>query len=146
MTAILRLDKTTRKPPYLATSFAPARDKRLSYSARGLLLECLTHDNGTWVLHKNAMVKDGKDKKGAVTRAWRELESYGYAMSYTPTGNNRNMVYVVAETPDLLLSRLKSNHAEAQVFYRQAMARKVFGKPFAFQYPFPMPDDEPCPF
>ena len=77
-------------------------------------------------------------------RAWRELESYGYAMSYTPTGNNRNMVYVVAEHPSLLISRLRSNPQEASMFRRQALSRKVNGKPFRFEYP--MPDDEPCPF
>jgi len=146
MTAILRFDKQCRKPPFLTVSFDPARDKRLSYSARGLLLECLTHDNNTWALHQNTMIKGGRDGRSAVTRAWRELESFGYAMSYTPTGNNRNMIYVVAEHPSLLMSRLVANPDEANMFYQQAIHRKVFDKSFRFEYQFPRPETDDCPF
>jgi len=96
----------------------------LSYAARGLLWECLTHNEDKYTIHRCSMIGNGRDKRASVTQAWRELEAYGYAMSYSPTKSNRNMIYMVAEHPRLLADYLKNNPDIGKMFYEQATSRK----------------------
>ena len=53
------------------------RDKRLSYKARGLLAELLSHEPG-FEVSREKLSRNGQDGDGAIRSAIRELEANGY--------------------------------------------------------------------
>jgi len=53
------------------------RDKRLSYKARGLLAELLSHEPG-FEVSREKLARNGQDGDRAVRSAIHELEAYGY--------------------------------------------------------------------
>lgn len=53
------------------------RDRRLSYKARGLLAELLSHSVG-WIVSRDRLARLGVDGRDAIASAIRELEDHGY--------------------------------------------------------------------
>ena len=65
------------------------RDERLSYKARGVLVELMSHRPG-WSVSVASMSERGKDGKDAIKSAIRELEAVGYLQrEQTRTDGNR---------------------------------------------------------
>ena len=53
------------------------RDKRLSYKARGILAELMTH-RANWQTSVARMAQDGQDGRDAIANGIKELEKFGY--------------------------------------------------------------------
>lgn len=142
---ILRLAKADRKPYDLLSSHARLNTK-LSLSAKGLALELLGNSD-EWIPHLYSMVGNSTCKKNAYRNAFMELESHGYAMSYSTTGNNRSVVWVVAEHPSLMRQYMLDNPKETILFYDVAVKRKwqkrpIGGKCKAFLFAVEPPIEE----
>lgn len=65
------------------------RDQRLSYKARGLLAELLSHQEG-FLVSRERLARNGQDGDRAIRSAIAELEHFGYlSRSQTRTDDNR---------------------------------------------------------
>lgn len=139
--SILRLTKHERST-YVSLNVETVRDKSLSLQAKGLLCLLLSMHENKWTVHINSTMPYSPDSRGTHTRTFRELESKGYACSYNPTGNNRGVVWVIAETKEILRQFFVDNPEILKLYYEQAMMRKGFK--FVVDPPLPATtNDEP---
>lgn len=74
MSGIIR---APRHDHYLVVAREVARDARLSYRARGVLIAMLSHADG-WRCTAEDLARAGKEGRGAVLAALRELRAAGY--------------------------------------------------------------------
>lgn len=100
MTGIVRAPRPTRGYTEIANS--TARDERLSYRARGILLRLLSNQDG-YRMTSEDLAHAGREGRGAVLAALRELKVAGYlVISKRQDGRGRwSTRTIVYDTPQV---------------------------------------------
>ena len=100
MTGIVRAPRPTRGYTEIANS--TARDERLSYRARGILLRLLSNQDG-YRMTSEDLAHAGREGRGAVLAALRELKVAGYlVISKRQDGRGRWSTHaIVYDTPQV---------------------------------------------
>lgn len=119
---------------------------KMSNSAKGLLCKLLSNNPKDYDICMDVVAATSSEDYKTQLRHFRELEAYGYAISYRVGNSRKNTKWCVFGEVSLLIEFLTQNPAIAKRYYEQATARKDFK--FEYQYPthlFTEADDD-CPF
>jgi hypothetical protein len=74
---IIRETRRDKAHPFVRIANAVARDSRLTFEARGMVIYLLSHDDN-WEIWDEDLQREGDIGRDKVTRIRKELERYGY--------------------------------------------------------------------